>query len=123
MFANAAQGCSEQLILRCSWFGKPCNEERVKILLEALEPKMDGYERILSKQKYLAGDVSASNVNPNPRSPPRSAYRLSPSQTCSTFPWASSSPMQAKPIFLSRRNAQMWQGGGRRLALDRRGSR
>ena len=38
--------------------GLTTNEERVKEQTETLNGKLDGYERILSKQKYLAGDVS-----------------------------------------------------------------
>ncbi|KAI0298226.1 glutathione S-transferase [Russula brevipes] len=37
-------------------FGQPIDEERVKAQLPLLEGKLDGYEAILSKQKYLAGD-------------------------------------------------------------------
>jgi len=37
--------------------GLAANEERVKELVPQLEAKLDGYEAILSKQKYLAGDV------------------------------------------------------------------
>ncbi|KAG8745637.1 hypothetical protein FRC11_013009 [Ceratobasidium sp. 423] len=33
------------------------NEELIKKSIETLTAKMDGYERILSKQKYLAGDT------------------------------------------------------------------
>ena len=33
------------------------SEERVKELIAQLESKLDGYEAILSRQKYLAGDV------------------------------------------------------------------
>ncbi|CAE6416623.1 unnamed protein product [Rhizoctonia solani] len=33
------------------------NEELIKKSVETLTAKMDGYERILSKQKYLAGDT------------------------------------------------------------------
>ncbi|KAG8730453.1 hypothetical protein FRC11_006661 [Ceratobasidium sp. 423] len=33
------------------------NEELIKKCIETLTAKMDGYERILSKQKYLAGDT------------------------------------------------------------------
>jgi glutathione S-transferase len=36
---------------------EPIDEERVKPLLPVLESKLDVYEAILSKQKYLAGDV------------------------------------------------------------------
>jgi hypothetical protein len=34
------------------------DEERVKGLLATMESKLDAYEKILSTQKYLAGDVS-----------------------------------------------------------------
>ena len=37
--------------------GLPADEERVKELVPQLESKLDVYEVILSKQKYLAGDV------------------------------------------------------------------
>ncbi|KAH7104866.1 glutathione S-transferase [Auriculariales sp. MPI-PUGE-AT-0066] len=37
--------------------GREPNEARVVELTEALGPKLDGYERILSKTKYLAGDT------------------------------------------------------------------
>ncbi|KAI9452201.1 thioredoxin-like protein [Russula earlei] len=36
--------------------GEPPNEGRVKELVSRLESKLDGYEVLLSKQKYLAGD-------------------------------------------------------------------
>ncbi|KAI0301306.1 glutathione S-transferase [Russula brevipes] len=36
--------------------GQPIDEEAVKLLLPVLESKLDVYEVILSKQKYLAGD-------------------------------------------------------------------
>jgi hypothetical protein len=37
--------------------GLPANEDRVNELVPQLEAKLDVYETILSKQKYLAGDV------------------------------------------------------------------
>jgi len=37
--------------------GLPANEDRVNELVPQLEAKLDVYEAILSKQKYLAGDV------------------------------------------------------------------
>ena len=40
--------------------GLATDEERVKDLVPQLEAKLDGYETILSKQKYLAGDVRFS---------------------------------------------------------------
>ncbi|KAA1475510.1 glutathione S-transferase-like protein [Dentipellis sp. KUC8613] len=36
--------------------GIPTNEERAAWLLTTLEAKLDAYDKILSKQKYLAGD-------------------------------------------------------------------
>ncbi|KAH7106482.1 glutathione S-transferase [Auriculariales sp. MPI-PUGE-AT-0066] len=39
------------------WFGQKTDEARVAELFKALGPKLDGYERILSKNKYLAGDT------------------------------------------------------------------
>jgi hypothetical protein len=38
-------------------FGVPTNEERVKELVGTLEQKLDVYDVILGKQKYLAGNV------------------------------------------------------------------
>jgi len=35
---------------------KEADETRVKYLIEQLEAKLDGYERLLAKSKYLAGD-------------------------------------------------------------------
>ena len=39
--------------------GLAADEERVKVLIPQLESKLDAYEVILGKQKYLAGDVRA----------------------------------------------------------------
>jgi len=39
------------------YIGQTTNEERVKELISQLGPKLDGYEAILGRQKYLAGDV------------------------------------------------------------------
>ncbi|KAH7099225.1 glutathione S-transferase [Auriculariales sp. MPI-PUGE-AT-0066] len=39
------------------FFGQKTDEARVTELVGKLEQKLDGYERILSKSKYLAGDV------------------------------------------------------------------
>ena len=41
------------------YIGQTTNEERFKELLTQLDTKLDGYEAILRKQKYLAGDVRA----------------------------------------------------------------
>jgi len=38
------------------YYGAVTDEKRVEELLEKLEGKLDGYEAILGKQKYLAGD-------------------------------------------------------------------
>ena len=43
--------------------GEAANEERVKELIPQLESKLDGYEAILSKQKYLAGDVRSFRLD------------------------------------------------------------
>ncbi|KAJ7250750.1 glutathione S-transferase [Mycena rebaudengoi] len=45
-----------ELILKPSR-GGTTDEERVKSLLVTMESKLDAYEKILSKQKYLAGDT------------------------------------------------------------------
>jgi glutathione S-transferase len=41
-------------------FGQATDEKRVEELVAQLEGKLDGYEAILGKQKYLAGDVRSS---------------------------------------------------------------
>lgn len=40
-------------------FGLEADPEAGKALLETLEKKLEAYEVILSKQKYLAGEVRA----------------------------------------------------------------
>jgi glutathione S-transferase len=47
--------------------GQPIDQERVNAHLPLLESKLDGYEAILSKQKYLAGDVRCSKRSPKGR--------------------------------------------------------
>jgi glutathione S-transferase len=42
-----------------SLFGKKADEKAVQEFVAKLESKLDVYETILSKQKYLAGDVSS----------------------------------------------------------------
>ena len=42
-------------------YGGVTDEKRVEELLGQLEDKLDVYEAILGKQKYLAGDVRASS--------------------------------------------------------------
>jgi len=42
-------------------YGKKTNEPLVEELLERLADKLDAYEVILTKQKYLAGNVRISN--------------------------------------------------------------
>ena len=43
--------------------GLSTNEARVKELTDTLYVKLDAYEEILSKRKYLAGDVSGTLEN------------------------------------------------------------
>lgn len=45
-------------------FGSERNDARAKEPLEKLSGKLDAYEAILSKQKYLAGDVSREHLHP-----------------------------------------------------------
>jgi len=42
--------------------GQEPDEARLTTLFSQLGPKLDGYERILSKSKYLAGEVSSLSV-------------------------------------------------------------
>lgn len=51
-------------------FGGKTDENVAAELLKTLDSKLDAYEKILSKQKYLAGDVRAS--------PPCQFYFLPP---------------------------------------------
>jgi glutathione S-transferase len=46
------------------YIGQTTNEERVKELTSQLESKLDGYEAILGRQKYLAGDVCSFSLGP-----------------------------------------------------------
>ena len=48
-------------------YGQQTNEALVTELRTKLETKLDGYEAILSKQKYLAGDVRRRNKCSNDR--------------------------------------------------------
>ena len=43
--------------------GGETNEKAVEFYVAQLDGKLKGYEAILSKQKYLAGDVRAWKVN------------------------------------------------------------
>lgn len=45
------------------FYGGETDEKVVEDLLGKLEVKLDGYEIILGKQKYLAGDVRASSYS------------------------------------------------------------
>lgn len=47
----------------CRMFGVKTDEEAVKAPLATLNAKLDVYEKILGKQKYLAGDVSADHTS------------------------------------------------------------
>lgn len=44
--------------MMCRLRGGKTDPERVKMLTEILARKLDVYEKILSKQRYIAGDVS-----------------------------------------------------------------
>jgi glutathione S-transferase len=43
------------------YLGKETDEARAQEYITKINEKLDGYEAILSKQKYLAGDVSAAS--------------------------------------------------------------
>jgi hypothetical protein len=55
-FDPIASGIIFEKIIK-QYIGLTTNEEHAKALITQLETKLDGYEAILSKQKYLAGDV------------------------------------------------------------------
>lgn len=68
--------------------GGTTDEKAVEFFATTLEAKLKGYEAILSKQKYLAGDVRSlpgSTSHDVDGLPP---YRKSPSPTSSTCPTA-----------------------------------
>ena len=48
------------LILNNRLFGGEVNTEAVAKLASQLDSKLDGYERLLGRQRYLAGNVSES---------------------------------------------------------------
>ncbi|CAE6460961.1 unnamed protein product, partial [Rhizoctonia solani] len=50
----AAPLTSERIFAKM--FGRESDEKLIQKCIDSLNAKMDGYERILSKQKYLAGD-------------------------------------------------------------------
>lgn len=54
-FDPFASGIAVQRIFK-PMFGQTTDEARVQEYLETLTGKLEGYERILSKTKYLAGD-------------------------------------------------------------------
>ena len=43
--------------------GQTADEERVKELIPQLESKLDAYDSILGRQKYLAGDVRFRSID------------------------------------------------------------
>ena len=49
-------GTGRGILTLCSAFGLEADHEAGKALLATLEKKLEAYEVILSKQKYLAGD-------------------------------------------------------------------
>ena len=49
------------------YIGEATNEERVKELVPQLESKLDVYEGILGRQKYLAGNVRSSHPRNTPK--------------------------------------------------------
>jgi glutathione S-transferase len=58
-FDPIASGIIWEKIIK-QYIGETMNEERVKELITQLESKLDGYEAILSRQKYIAGNVRSS---------------------------------------------------------------
>jgi glutathione S-transferase len=61
-FDPIASGISKEKVFKQLW-GGVADEKRVEELLGMLEGKLDGYEAILGKQKYLASDVRASSCS------------------------------------------------------------
>jgi glutathione S-transferase len=61
-FNPIASGIAFEKIFK-RYQGGVTDEKRVEDLLGQFEGKLDGYEAILGKQKYLAGDVRASSCS------------------------------------------------------------
>lgn len=55
--------CRALLTLTYRQKGIATNEANVEYLAATLQAKLDGYEAILSKQKYVAGDVSPDSTS------------------------------------------------------------
>jgi glutathione S-transferase len=58
-FDPIASGIAKEKVFK-QFYGGVTDEKRVEELVGQLEGKLDGYEAILGKQKYLAGDVRAT---------------------------------------------------------------
>ena len=56
-FDPVASVLANEMVFK-KFYGQVTNETLVEELVPRLSTKLDGYEAILSKQKYLAGDVS-----------------------------------------------------------------
>ena len=101
-FDPLASGIAREKVFK-PLFGQETNEKLVQELATQLENKLDAYEVILGKQKYLAGNVRGSLEN-TPRwvssmlveADP--VHRRLPSQICTTchmVAWSLSSDMGA----------------------------
>jgi glutathione S-transferase len=62
-FDPIASGLANEKIFK-KYRGGVTDEKRVEELLAQFEGKLNGYEAILGKQKYLAGDVSTRSKHP-----------------------------------------------------------
>jgi hypothetical protein len=64
------------------YMGKPANKEVIAEHAAKLDAKLDGYEAILSKQKYLAGDV---RLQPLCSTLPPDQFRHTDFHSCRSF--------------------------------------
>ncbi|GJE89924.1 glutathione S-transferase [Phanerochaete sordida] len=95
--------------------GGATNEAHVQYLAQTLATRLAGYEAILTKQKYLAGDVSQAALATlacllNVR-------RRSPSRTCSTCRTVHSSRPSTTTTSRTLRSGRTSPGGGRTSPL------
>lgn len=97
--------------------GIPTNEAVVESYLATLNGKLDAYDAILSKQKYIAGDVRTVRKRPFVLANSHVTCRSLPSLTFSTCPTAPSSASLSMMFLRTRRRDPTSLGNARTLPL------
>ena len=105
----------------CRRIGQPTDEVLVKNYEKELERKMDGFERLLKKQKYIAGDVCLTFWSRRIFNLRFELHSTSLSLTSTFFPMVSYSRSPGMTTLKMRRNGQMLLAGGQRSPLADRG--